>query len=82
MKMVEVITDAGSADTISAIAETYNARDFRKGVTDEEGMQSMRLLVADDKIQPVLDSLQNAVGSQPATRIFVIPVGRPGLHHM
>lgn len=34
----------------------------------------MRLLVADDKIQSVLDALQNLLGSQPSTRIVVLSV--------
>lgn len=37
-------------------------------------MQAMRLLVADDKIQSVLDALQNLLGSQPSTRIVVLSV--------
>ena len=38
------------------------------------GMQPVRLLVAGDKIQAVLDSLQNLLGSHPATRIVVLSV--------
>lgn len=74
MKYVEVVTAAGSADTVSAIAEKLEASDFRLGVVGEDGMQPMRLLVADDKIQAVLDSLQNLLGSYPATRIVVLSV--------
>lgn len=74
MKYVEVIAQAGCADTILAIAETHEARDFRLGVEGKDGMQAMRLLVVDNKLQPVLDSLQTVLGKQPAARILVLPV--------
>ena len=48
MKYVEVVADAGSMATVSAIAEKSNAHDFRPGVVGEDGQQQMRLLVADD----------------------------------
>jgi len=74
MKYVEVIVDAGSSDTILAIAQKLMVSDFRLGVVGEDGMQPMRLLVADDKIQTVLDSLQTLLGTQPSARIIVLPV--------
>ena len=74
MKYVEVVADAGSADTVSAIADKHEVADYRAGVVGEDGLQPMRLLVADDKLQPVLDSLQTLLGAQPAVRIVVLPV--------
>lgn len=74
MKYIEVVASAGSADTISAIAEKVNAQDLRLGVIGEDGMQQMRLLVADDKLQSVLDTLQNILGAQPTARILVLAV--------
>lgn len=74
MKYVEVVADAGSADTVAAIAEKHEASDYRAGVVGEDGLQPMRLLVADDKLQPVLDSLQTLLGTQPSARIVVLPV--------
>jgi uncharacterized hydrophobic protein (TIGR00341 family) len=74
MKYVEVVTDAGNADTVSAIAEKHEASDFRLGIVGGDGMQPIRLLVADDKIQSVLDSLQTLLRSQPTARIIVLPV--------
>jgi hypothetical protein len=72
MKYVEVVTDAGSVDTVSAIAEKLLVSDFRPGLLGEDEMQAMRLLVAGDKIQSVLDALQNLLGSQLSTRIVVL----------
>jgi len=74
MKYVEVVADAGSLDTVLAISEKHEARDLRIGIVGDDGMQQMRLLVSDDKIQPVLDSLQGVLGAQPSARILVLPV--------
>ena len=74
MKYIEVIADAGSSDTVSAIAKKFKALDFRLGLVGEDGMQPMRLLVHDDKIQSALDTLQNVLGAQPTARIVVLPV--------
>jgi len=74
MKYVEVVVDAAGAGTIAAIAESFEVSDFRLGALGEDGKQSMRLLVADDKIQPVLDSLQNVLDTQPSARVAVLPV--------
>jgi uncharacterized hydrophobic protein (TIGR00341 family) len=74
MKYVEVVAEGGSADTVSAISEKHEVSDYRAGVVGEDGLQPMRLLVPDDKLQPVLDSLQTLLGAQPSARIVVLPV--------
>jgi uncharacterized hydrophobic protein (TIGR00341 family) len=74
MKYVEVVTDKGSSDTIVAIAEKSEVSDVRISETGKDGMQSMRLLVADDKIQSLLDSLQKILHTQPTARVVVMPV--------
>ena len=74
MKYVEVVADAGSSKTVLAIAEKVKAQDFRLGTLGEDGMQLMRLLVADDKLQSTLDILQNVLGAQPTARILVLAV--------
>ncbi len=74
MKYVEIVTDKGNIDTVSAIAEQHDASDFRHGEEGKDGMRAMRLLVADDKLQSVLDSLQKILNSQPSARVAVLPV--------
>ncbi|MEJ2454473.1 MAG: TIGR00341 family protein [Candidatus Thiodiazotropha sp.] len=74
MKLIEVIAQRGSVDTVSIIAEKYKARDFRLGREGEDGRLAMRMLVADEKVQAVLDALQNVLGAQPSARIIVFPV--------
>jgi uncharacterized hydrophobic protein (TIGR00341 family) len=74
MKYVEVVADIGSVRTVSGIAAKCEALDLRLGTVGEDGMQSMRLLVADDKVQFVLDALQTILEAQPFARIVVLPV--------
>jgi uncharacterized hydrophobic protein (TIGR00341 family) len=74
MRLVEIVADAGSADTVSAIAEKFKARDFRLGLIGDNGTQSMRMLVTDDKVQGTLDALQTVLGAQPEARILVLPI--------
>lgn len=74
MKYVEVVADAGSSDTVSAVAEQFKASDFRLGTVGEDGKQAMRLIVTDDKLQAVLDGLQAVLGAQTTARILVMTV--------
>lgn len=74
MKYVEVVADAGSSNTVMAIAEKSKAQDCRLGVVGQDGLQQMRLLVSDDKLQWVLDALQHVLGAQPSARILVLGV--------
>ena len=74
MKLIEIIADTGSADTVSAIGDKYHCRDFRLGAPDENGMQAMRLLVSDDRAQEVLDTLRHLITAQPYARIIMLPV--------
>lgn len=74
MKYIEVIADKGSADTISAIADKVSSPDIRFGSVDDNGVQSIRLLVSDDRVQDTLDKLQHILGAQPYAKIIVLPV--------
>lgn len=74
MKYVEVVADSSSTESVLAIAQKAEAADVRSGEAGGDGMQQTRLLIGDDKLQAVLDDLQAALGSQPASRIVVLPV--------
>ncbi len=74
MKYVEVVCDTGHVDTVSAIAEQLELTDFRLGTLDDDGLQQMRILVPDNKIQKTLDKLQQALETQPNERIVVMPI--------
>ena len=74
MKYVEIIANAGSHNTISAIAKKVKAVDFRVGVIGDDGMQQMRMLVDDNRLQETLDTLQTILGAQQSVRIIVLQV--------
>ncbi|QMU60891.1 MAG: TIGR00341 family protein [Gammaproteobacteria bacterium] len=74
MKYVEVVADLGHVDTVSAIAEQLELYDFRLGSLSEDGLQQMRMLVPDNKIQNTLDKLQQSLETQPNERIVVLPI--------
>lgn len=74
MKLIEVIADEGSVQTVAAIAEKYKARDFRIGLKDKDDSQPMRLVVTDDKVQEVLDALQGVLGAQSYAKLLVYPI--------
>lgn len=75
MKIIEVTADPGNTDTVAGIAEQHGAQDFRLAYKNEvDDRQAMRMLVADEQAQPILDALQSALGGQPSARIIVIPV--------
>lgn len=74
MKLIEVIADEGSVQTVAAIAEKYKARDFRAGLKDKDDLQPMRLVVTDDKVQEVLDALQGVLGAQSYAKLLVYPI--------
>jgi len=74
MKYIEVVADTGNADTVVAIAEQFESRDLRLGTVDENGLQTMRLLVDDSKFQATLDALQNTLSTQESVQIVVLPV--------
>jgi len=74
VKLIEIVANAGHGDTIASIAERHEAMDFRLGLKDKDEKQVMRLFVADDKAQLVLDALQGILGPQPDGYIAVFPV--------
>ncbi len=74
MKYIEVISEPGSVDTVSAIADKYESSDFRLGIIGEDGKQTMRMIISDDHLQSALDSLQRLLSAQPSTQIIVLPV--------
>jgi uncharacterized hydrophobic protein (TIGR00341 family) len=57
-----------------AVAEKEKSYDTRVGLEDENGLQKFRMLIDDERLQSLLDTLQNVLGAQPSTRIVVLPV--------
>lgn len=74
MKYIEIIANASSAKTLTAIAGKVRAKDVRMGSTDADGMQTTRFLVSNDRLQDTLDALQNVLGAQAAAKVLVLAV--------
>ncbi len=74
MKVIEVVADAGHLDTLVGIAEQHGALDVWYGQTVEDQRRAVRMLVADDKRQGVLDALQKLLASSDNARILILPV--------
>lgn len=74
MKLIEVNADSGHIDTVHVIAEEHEAADFRLGFKGEDGRQVMRILIADDRAQAILDALQRSLDKDSAARIIVLAV--------
>ncbi|MCR4300593.1 MAG: TIGR00341 family protein [Sulfuricaulis sp.] len=74
MKIIEVTASKGHLDTVLGIADQQEVRDHRLGAEDADGRQVVRLLVADEQTQKVLDALEGYLSSDPEARILVIPV--------
>ncbi len=75
MKLIEVVADPQDLHTlISFIAEQHGGLDYWYGQVLEEERQSVRMLVADENRQAVLDSLQEMFAEVDNARIVVLPV--------
>jgi uncharacterized hydrophobic protein (TIGR00341 family) len=74
VKVIEVIADAGSADTLEAIAEKSKAWDARLLPAGDPKKVRIRITLTDDKVQLALDRLQSVLGAQVEARILVFPV--------
>ncbi|NNF97178.1 MAG: TIGR00341 family protein [Halobacteria archaeon] len=73
MRVIEVITDCGHADTVQSIAEQHEL-DAWVVPTEDEVRCISRLLVRPDKQQAVLDSLQAVLDKVDYFRILLIPL--------
>jgi uncharacterized hydrophobic protein (TIGR00341 family) len=74
VKIIEVAAEAGSADTLEAIAAKSKAWDVRLLPAGDDQRVEMRITLTDDKVQGTLDRLQGVLGAQPEARILVLPV--------
>ena len=72
MKLIEVITDAKNHELIIRIAKQNDSEIYWQGTPNQEGRQSIRILVSDEDRQSVLDALQGLLGE--SMKILVLPV--------
>ena len=74
MRVIEIIADAAHMDTLTGIAEQHGVTDFWYGAEGADGRRVLRMLVDDETRQPVIDALQNLLGSSDTARILIMPV--------
>lgn len=74
MRVIEVITDHGHADTFRGLAAQQEVVDIWVGHVDEDGRCSTRFLVCPEKQQIVIDALQSILSADEDSRILVLPV--------
>ena len=72
MKLIEVITDAKNHELVIRIAKQHDSEIYWQGTPNQEGRQSIRILVSDEDRQSVLDALQGLLGE--SMKILVLPV--------
>ncbi|MGC9351086.1 MAG: TIGR00341 family protein [Sulfurovum sp.] len=56
------------------IAENVDAKDLRFFSPDQDSMQQSRMLIADDKLQKVMDSFSHIIGAQAEAKIVVLEI--------
>lgn len=74
MKVVEVITREGHIEAIRRLARDSGADDSWIGPLNEDGRQAVRILIAPDKRQQLLDVLQARLTGTEDSRILVYPL--------
>ena len=72
MKLIEVITDAKNHELVIRIAKQHDSEIYWQGTPNQQGRQSIRILVSDEDRQSVLDALQGLLGE--SMKILVLPV--------
>jgi uncharacterized hydrophobic protein (TIGR00341 family) len=74
MKIVEVITREGHIEAVRRMARESGASDQWLGVLNEDGRQSVRILISPKHRQQLLDALQARLGSSEDSHILVYPL--------
>lgn len=75
MRIVEVVTDCGHADTLISIAEQHEIDDYwRFQPREEDGRCICRMLVRAERLQELVDGLQTALEKTDNSRIVIQPV--------
>lgn len=74
MKIIEAIAAKEYIESIIGIANHFEITDYWSGIAEGDERHSIRMLVAPNKRQQVLDALQEALNTCETARIMVIPV--------
>ncbi|MGB5642058.1 MAG: TIGR00341 family protein [Gammaproteobacteria bacterium] len=74
MRIIEILTDCGHADTIRSIAEQHELLECWIGHGEEETRCSMHLVVQPEKTQTIIDAIQSSLSGSENWRILIKPV--------
>jgi len=74
LRLIEVVVDPEYAGEVERLAEEYHVSDYWTVTTTERGRQTLRMLVARGKLQPLLDALQEALPAATNPRLVILPV--------
>ena len=74
MKLVKVFSSAANAPTVAGMAEAKGVRLLSDEVEEDEGIHLLELMVSDDKLQGVMDTLQSLFRSNPDEVVMVVPL--------
>lgn len=74
VRLIEVFAAPGHGDTIAAIAQRFEALDFRGEPTGAEATEAWRILARAERQQELIDQLQGALGAQKSWRLTIMPV--------
>ncbi|MGV8996911.1 MAG: TIGR00341 family protein [Parvibaculaceae bacterium] len=74
VRMIEVITRNGLADTLEAAAKQFNALEWYRSEVGEDGGQTVHILARAERQQDLIDHLQKCLGATDGWRIVLLPV--------
>jgi uncharacterized hydrophobic protein (TIGR00341 family) len=74
MKIVEVITREGHIEAVRRLANESGATDHWLGAVNEDGRQTVHILISPKRRQQLLDVLQARLGGSEDSRILVYPL--------
>jgi uncharacterized hydrophobic protein (TIGR00341 family) len=74
VRLIEIRTTPGHVETLTAIAQQYDALDCRAGPPAADGSVEVTILAHPEKQQELIDRLQGALGADKQWRIVIVPV--------
>jgi len=74
MKYIEIVISEHSYEEVMKIAENVDAIDLRFSSPDKDNMQRSRMIIADDKLQKLMDSFSHVIGAQPEAKILILEI--------
>ncbi len=74
LRLIEIFAPSADADKIAAIAEHYEALDFRTDGAPSNAVQAYRIVARSEKQQELIDRLQGALGKGKKWRITIMTI--------